>query len=113
MEFHITGRQHGKTTRLLDWLEAAPEGEHRIAVCHNAQRSMDLLHQSRKQGRRLESWQFVSAEEVARGSRVFSGVLRGRRGHIVLGIDDLDLTIQNMFQFEVGRITATGDLIDE
>lgn len=111
MQFHITGRQGGKTSQLLDWMEGAPEGEHRVMVCHTRERSMQMLNLSRVQERKLESWQFVSAQEVLPYSRAFSGVLYGRGGHIVLGIDDLDLTINHMFGFIVERVTATGELI--
>lgn len=106
MKFDIGGRQVGKTKRMLDWAEAAPEGEHRVIVSATEHQAMDLLRRSRKEERKLESWQFVGVQEL-KGNQIFSGVIMGRGGQIVLGIDNLDLIVGNWFQFRVGRVSAT------
>lgn len=108
IQFDIGGRQTGKTTRLLDWLEKQTDGEHRVLVSHSRQRAMDLLRQARQEERVVESWQFVSVDEVLRGTSSHQGVLL-RGGDIVLGVDDLDLTLSTFFSFPVTRVTASAE----
>lgn len=102
MRFIIRDRQQGKTTDLLAWMREAPEGEHRICVSHARDRAMQLLRENPD----LESWQFVTAEDL-RGHGAFSGVLRGRGGRVVLGVDDLDLVLSRLLGWQVGLVTAT------
>lgn len=102
MKVIIGGRQSGKTARLLAWMHEAPEGEHRVCVTFSDMEAMRLLRENPD----LESWQFVGTGEVRAGA--WSGVLRGRGGHIVLGYDNADLALQQMVPFELGVITVTG-----
>lgn len=99
-------RRGGKTTAMLQWMKEAPEGEHRVCVCFSAFEAMRLLRQSRDADMGLESWQFVSVEDI-RGPRALSGVLHGRGGHIVLGFDNLDLWLAMYLGREVDIATVT------
>ena len=104
--FQIGGRQTGKTTAMLDWMQDAPEGDHRVLVCHTGQEAMRLLRESRERGLDLESWQFVGYDELKPGT--WSGVLHGRGGRVVLGVDNLDLILGRLLGWPVERVTATG-----
>jgi hypothetical protein len=108
IEFHVGGRRSGKTDKMLRWLTDAPEGEWRVLVSVSEQRAMRLLREARERGLSVESWQFVGIEEVKR--HTWSGVLYGRGGHIVLGLDDLDMMLYQIIGWPVGRISATGEL---
>lgn len=111
MNFMVGGRRVGKTTRLLQWAQEAPEGEHRIVVSMSGQRAMELLRLARQDNLPLESWQFVGYDEVVPGT--WPAVLRGRGGKIVLGLDDLDTQMRSLFAgYEVGMITATGAIVN-
>lgn len=95
-------RGEGKTTALLDWMRAAPKGEHRVAVSPTREQSRLLQRNGRELG--LESWQFVGVSEVKPGC--WGAVLRGRGGRIVLGFDDADTLLQNIAgNFRVGMAT--------
>lgn len=61
--FDMRDRQTGKTTDLLAWMRAAPEGEHRIYVGHSNEAAMALYREHRDE---FESWQFVGLREVSR-----------------------------------------------
>lgn len=111
IEFHVTGRGGGKTTAMLEWMRAAPVGDHRVIVCHSNQYAMELLRLSRERELGLESWQFVGLQELQQGGG-WEGVLYGRGGRIVLGVDNLDLMLPRLFGWPVERITATGLLVD-
>ncbi len=100
-EIHVTGRQQGKTTKMLEWMRAAPEDEVRVLVSHTRARSMQLLRENPD----LYSWQFVSSEEMLRGHTTHQAI----RGRIVLGVDDLDLVLQRLLNFPIGRISMTGE----
>ena len=104
----MADRQRGKTTALLEWARRAPAGEHRIIVCHTPQRAMDLLREEYDREDGLESWQFVGIEEVV--PEAWSGVLRGRGGKVVLGIDDFDLVLHRLLSinWRIGAFTVTG-----
>lgn len=110
MQFHIGGRMSGKTEKMLDWLCEASEGEHRVIVSVSNQRAMRLLREARARELPVESWQFVGVEEVS--ERTWSGVLFGRGGHIVLGLDDLDQMLYQLVGWTIGRVSATGELVE-
>ena len=110
MKFDICDRGKGKTTRLLEWLLDAPEGEHRVLVSHDRRTTMKLLREARDRGLPVESWQFVSFDEIRTGSNAFSGVLHGRGGHVVLGIDNADIILRGLTAWSIDIVTATGEL---
>lgn len=89
MKVVALGRQRGKTTQMLQWLREAPKGEHRVIVSPTKEEAMRLLRENPD----LASWQFVTIEETRSSYNAWSGVLHGRGGRIVLGIDNLDLGV--------------------
>ncbi len=100
----LSGRGGGKTAHMLRWMRAAPEGEHRVLVSPTDQEAMRLLRENPD----LESWQFVSLDEVMdRDRSAWSGVLHGRGGRIVLGVDNLDMALSRLFYWPVGALSAT------
>ena len=101
MKVITAGRRGGKTTAMLEWMRAAPEGEHRVCVAHSRDYAMRLLRENPD----LESWQFVAPHDIT--PQAWSGVLRGRVGRIVLGIDNLDLILGPLLGQEVGAISVT------
>lgn len=104
----IGGRRTGRTTRLLRWAQAAPEGEHRVIVSHTYDESRRLLRLSREQDLGLESWQFVSQQEIDRTDRsLWSGVLIGRGGQMSLGLDNLDMYLDGLIGWRVGAASIT------
>jgi hypothetical protein len=107
-EIFVGKRRGGKTTVMLEWMRAAPDGEHRVLVCHSGQEAMRLLHENPD----LESWQFVGIDEVK--PPAWSGVLLGRGGRVVLGIDNLDLILSRLIPWwEIGAVSLTGDVPTE
>lgn len=102
MKLIATGRQGGKTEQMLAWLRDAPEGEHRVLVSHSREEAMRLLRDNADD---LESWQFVTPEEVTPDA--WSGVLLGRGGRIVLGFDNLDLILPRLVGRTVGAVSMT------
>lgn len=110
MRITIDGRQTGRTESILQWMRQAPEGEHRVLVCHSSQEAMRVYRSTFDENNNpteFESWQFIGANELG-SPGMFSGVLRGRGGRIVLGIDNLDLMLYRIFGQEVGHITLEG-----
>jgi hypothetical protein len=111
LEVAVRSRQMGKTTDLLAWMRRAPEGEHRVLVSHSREEAT-RLYRSTFSGNDnptdLESWQFVGINEVLPGA--WSGVLRGRGGRVVLGIDNLDLVLPMLvgLPWPIGALTMTG-----
>lgn len=100
----VTGRGGGKTTQMLQWMREAPQGEHRIIVCPSGQEAMRLLRENPD----LESWQFVSLEEVMdRDRAAWSGVLHGRGGRVVLGLDNLDMMLDRLIYWPVEAFSVT------
>lgn len=114
MQFHITGRQGGKTTAMLRWMMDAPEGEHRVVACHSHQEAMRLLQFARDMDLGLESWQFVGPGPDPRHgvpSSMWAGVLRGRGGEIHVGVENADIFFAALWRpFQVDLVTATGEL---
>lgn len=115
MEFHVTGRQVGKTHQLLQWMRKAPPGEVRIYVGHNVQAAMDVYRstftETNEYGDKVsefESWQFVGIQEAMKPGG-WSAVRRfNPEVRLVLGIDNLDLVLRQMLYEPIGRVTATG-----
>lgn len=112
MDVHVLPRRGGKTERLLEWLQTAPSGEHRVLVSPTIQESHRLMRLAYDRGLipgQVETWQFVSFGEVTRGTRgLFSGVLLGRGGHVVLGLDNVDAVLQAMTDWPIEAMTVTG-----
>lgn len=102
----VGGRQTGKTTKLIAWLKAAPEGEARVAIFHSNEEAMAQLRANRNGLNDLESWQFGSLDDLDTGA--FSAV----SGHIVIGIDNLDLILGRLLRtrWPVDFVTMTGEL---
>lgn len=103
LEIDVSERQSGRTSRMIAWLLAAPEGEHRVLVCHSHEEAMRQLRESRVERLGLESWQFVGPPPFGAGA--WSGVVRGRGERVVLGVDNLDLLLPGMFGCSVGRVS--------
>jgi hypothetical protein len=103
MNVVVGSRGTGKTMRMLAWMRAAPEGEHRVLVAHSRDYAMQLYRDNPD----LESWQFVGPEEVKPGA--WSGVTYRRGGRIVLGFDNLDLWLQRQMRWEVGAVSLTAE----
>lgn len=101
-ELVILPRAGGKTTRMLEWMRAAPPGEHRVLVCID-QMEADRL---RRENPDLEDWQFKSVGLVKR-DLWGSGSLLGR-DRIVLGVDNLDLVLAQLLRWPVGMVTWNG-----
>lgn len=110
--FDIAKRASGKTGRMLQWMLEAPEDEHRILVAPFEREAMRVYRVAIEQELPLESWQFVSPWEVRRGSKAFLAVRRTRPGQIVLGLDEVNLQLQEHYEWTITRISATG-VIDE
>ena len=108
MNIIVLPRRGGKTHRLLEWMRSAPDGEHRVMLCFSAHDAMRLWRQVREQeGNTLESWQFVSAGDIKDGA--WSGVLRGRGGRIVIGVDNADMILQRMLEpWTLGAVSMDG-----
>lgn len=102
----IRPRQGGKTTEMLRWMREAPAGEHRVIVSATRQEAMRLLRENPD----LASWQFVSIDEVRSADKsAGSGVLYGRGGQIVLGIDNLDLALSQLIHWPIGAFSITDE----
>ena len=93
---------------MLEWVRKAPPGEHRVIVCATEQQAMDLYRENQD----LESWQFVGPRDIEeRGG--WEGVLMGRGGSIVLGIDNADWFIQHAARYwKVGAVSLTDEKED-
>lgn len=109
IELIVAPRGGGKSTRLLEWMRAAPEGEHRVCVSHTSDEAMRLYRSTFDTDDNptwAESWQFIGANELFEPG--WSGaVLRGRAPRIVIGVDNLDLILSRIFGWDVGAITLT------
>ena len=59
-------RQTGKTTDLIEWMDAAPEGTVRVFIAaHGHDAAMSALRAARdREHNQLESWQFISLDEL-------------------------------------------------
>lgn len=104
MKFDIGDRRSGKTTRMIQWLLNAPEGERRVIVTH----SESEAHRIRKLIKGMDI-------EVEQGQVISAGSqdLRGRNPNVVLGIDNLELVLGGLIGHRVSRVTATGELYQD
>lgn len=109
MRVIVGGRGTGKTEALLRWAQEAPEGEARVVVSHSLRASHQLQGEARKRGLPLESWQFVSLEEV--GAPGFQAGTRLTR-RVVLAADNADIVLQWLLRTQdpIDVITATGSV---
>lgn len=101
IEFDVGGRKIGKTTRMLQWLEEAPQGELRIMVVHSTREADRLAKLANDQGyKNITESHFVT----------FSNLewLHGLPGNIQLGVDNIDLMLTYLFKASVARVSATG-----
>lgn len=108
MKFWVADRGEGKTTALLEWMRAAPEGEHRVMVCVSEQEAMRVYRSTWDEDdlpTDLESWQFVGWREVTPDA--WRGVLTGRGGQVVLGIDNVEVILAMLFRFPIDVTTMS------
>lgn len=113
MEVLLLPPRHGKTSRLLEWMQSGPENEWRVGVFHSLQEAHNQMRAAYERGEipdTYETWQFIALDDVlySDGS-LLSGVhLRG--GRIVFGIDNLDLMLSRLFgRWPIGMVTMTED----
>lgn len=100
----------GKTPALLNWLQSAPEGEWRVGVFQSldeAHRQMRLAYEDGAIPSKYETWQFLSIYDITRGSDALLSDVRLRGGSIVLGIDNVDLILEQLIGWQIGMVTAT------
>lgn len=114
MRVIIRPRQGGKTTEMLEWMKAAAgdDSQHRICVSHSEHEAMRLYLSTWDEDGNptwAESWQFVGPREPF-AERPWEGVLRGRGGHIVLGLDNLDLLVGRYAGWPVDIFTMTREI---
>lgn len=102
IEFQISDRKTGKTTLLLEWIKAAPEGERRLFVAGTVEMAQQAWKRSEEMGMKLAKHDFVSVNQIVNGN------MRGLK-NAILGIDNIDIMLQGLFDhYPVGRVTATG-----
>jgi len=90
----------GKTTRLIQWMREAPEGEKRVAVFS----SMQEVSRLQRENPDVESWRFLSFDDIE--------ALRGYDRDIVVGIDNLSWFLSRALggRFPAGLVTFTGQV---
>lgn len=96
MKVDIRGRQTGKTTALVEWAKAAPEGEVR-AIVVMSEPARTAIHRKHPE---LAVYTAVEAHERLRGHGLAS--VTGRP--IKLGVDDLDYTLPTLLGYPVERV---------
>lgn len=98
MRFMITGRQMGKTHRMIKWLRQNP---HAVAVVH-----------SKNEADRLDREYPDVADRIVL-YRHLGTVLRSGNHNQIVGIDNLDLILHRVLELppmtEIKFITATGE----
>jgi hypothetical protein len=104
MKFLVTGRGEGKTTKLIEWMKAASDGEVRILVSH----SLREVNRLQRENPDMASWQFVGVDDV-RAPGFLAGLPRYER--ITVAIDNLDLVLQGLLhsQYPITVVAATGE----
>src|SRR5690348_9572521 len=100
MRLLIRGRQSGKTTRLLDWLENSGP-ERRVLVCHSWDEVRRLERLIANEGR-----QRIDPEQITSVDMVLSGRSMMPRG-TVFAVDNLDLILGNQFTAPIAIATGT------
>lgn len=109
-------RGAGKTEAMLEWLLDSPTTEHRILVSYSLQESHRVMRYALvNQQLPLETWQFVSLEEVDPRTGVdglWSGVeyadgSQGLHRDIVLGLDNVELMLSRLLGRPIGAMSVT------
>lgn len=105
IEFDIGGRQIGKTTRLLQWLQEGEEAkEVRMYVAHSQHEADRVAKLADERNYKICKEQFIALH----------GLHHLKGSPAVLGIDNLDLMLYTLYGLPVRRVTATGiDLLRE
>jgi hypothetical protein len=103
------GRAAGKTEAMLKWMADQPDDEGpRVLVSLDGRESMRLLDLARGRGMAVESWQFVSVDELGRqGPSLWAGVRDRHR--ISLGIDNADMALSRLFRWPVAALSVTDE----
>lgn len=93
----------GKTTRLLRWLFAEPRDEFRVLVFHDKP-TAELYSQSAP-----PEWRdrFTPVSDLHTRCFGLSEARATGRRRVVLGIDNLDLMLRQLFGYPVGVVTMT------
>lgn len=99
MQFDVTNRRSGKTARMLDWAEAGGEDERRVIVCHSESAARQLRIRIKHEKREIDSSQVISVTGLSR--------FHGSRPRVKLGIEELQLVLDNIMGYEVVRVSAT------
>lgn len=106
MKLDIGGRGSGKSTRILQWMNDAPEGVKRIVVCHDHSAAMGMLRSARsrfRENNHLESWQFIGVEEL----RSYNPFPWGRF-EFEFAVDQMEIAFQNLFsRYRIALATVT------
>lgn len=96
MRVYQSGRNTGKTTFLVGWLERE---SNRILIVHSAQ----------ERDRLLSEYTHIGAEQIVTAQHAIEGRIRGRHPRPELAIDNLDLILPYLFGGSIGPITMTGE----
>lgn len=101
MDIVLTGRQGGKTYRMLDWLRADP-AKRLLVVTDTQTRECALRRVS-------EMWGPQTARELKGSIMTSDQALRGdhRGSHKTLGIDDADVMLTRLLGQQVEAMSAT------
>ena len=104
IDFHITGRQGGKTTGIVKWLA---EDASRVLVAVNLEMGKVVLDNARRQGIELHNRIITPLQQ-----RPLAGRPRGE-----VAVDNLDLMLSRLLKLppdlQIARVSATGNLISE
>lgn len=117
MKLLIDRRGRGKTTALIEWMRQAPDGELRVYVAHDHLAAMAAYRSTMTENEDglpvsdLESWQFISWDELADYG---PAILAYRRPlNIVLAVDNLDLILRRIITSPVAIATWNAEEIVE
>jgi hypothetical protein len=104
MDFHITGRQQGKTTAIVKWLV---EDSSRVLVVANMAMGDVVLDNARRQGIELHN-RIISPHQ----QRPLDGLPQSE-----VAVDNLDCMLSSLLKLPpylpITRVSATGNLINE
>ena len=98
----------GKTTRLLQWLREAPQGELRVLVSFSEQESRRVQKIGVDEWD-LKPWQFIAANQAHRLGSVLWLPLRldNPPSNIVLGVDNAELVLGILLHQPVKALSVT------
>lgn len=97
MHYIISGRQGGKTYRLLEWLAAAPEDVSRIVIVPTFERKKLILDQYREKFN-LEDWNVITVGEARGGTAsVTHRRAQAKNIRVEYAFDDLNDTLHLLF----------------